>query len=467
VRTVEICSSWRRGRLAWLRGRGPSPRQSPWIPSWELVLLALPARCSTASRVASSEPTRSLGPSDTVTIALRHRAFDMVWRRVFETFWDVGFAEGEWRRIGERYRPLAMAEGDRQRFHAVLHTMLRELGRSHFAVVHSDPRRARASNRQAPPGTIGVRVRMIAGEPTVTWVAPSGAASRAEIHPGDVLERVDTSSLAWPANDPTAPTPVTHDLVLQRLEGPIHSRVLIQLRSPAGHRRDVSLLRLPRPGRLERPRIGFIPLGGTPRYVEIEHRMLEDSVGYLRVSAFVYGTGPRLQRAVLALQRSRGMILDLRANPGGEDAVTVQLANAFVDRPAVLMVSRMRHGERLYRVAPVRRPYLGPLVILLDSASSSASEQFAAGMQALGRATIIGERTRGRDLDARQITLPTGAIFQYAVGEPRTTSGIVIEGRGVIPDVEVPVTQQALACRCDPQLSTARRFLVGVAPSKR
>jgi carboxyl-terminal processing protease len=98
------------------------------------------------------------------------------------------------------------------------------------------------------------------------------------------------------------------------------------------------------------------------------------------------------------------------------------------------MISRTRNGDsKYYRARPTAHPYLGPVAILIDEGSASASEQLTAGLQELGRAYIIGKKTKGEDMDADAVTLPTGAYFVYAAGEPRTPRGVVVEGRGVIP----------------------------------
>lgn len=105
-------------------------------------------------------------------------------------------------------------------------------------------------------------------------------------------------------------------------------------------------------------------------------------------------------------------------------------------------------------------------MLLLDDLSGSASEQLAAGLQELGRALVVGTRSHGSDLDADVKVLPDGALLAYAYGEPRTPKGIVIEGRGVIPDIEVKLTRALLLTGVDPQLEAAIKYLQRVSPAK-
>ena len=90
-----------------------------------------------------------------------------------------------------------------------------------------------------------------------------------------------------------------------------------------------------------------------------------------------------------------------------------------------------------------------------DGGSASTSEIFAAGMQELGRAVVVGERTAGAALPSIIQKLPTGALFQYAIADFRTPKGTLVEGRGVAPDVEVKFTRRALLEGRDPQLDAA------------
>jgi len=116
---------------------------------------------------------------------------------------------------------------------------------------------------------------------------------------------------------------------------------------------------------------------------------------------------------------------------------------------------RMRSGYQRFAVFPQPNPYFGPVAILTDGGSASTSEIFAAGMQELGRAIVVGERTVGAALPSIFTKLPTGALFQYAIGDFKTPKGTLIEGRGVAPDVEVKLTRRSLLEGRDVQLEMA------------
>jgi C-terminal processing protease CtpA/Prc len=127
---------------------------------------------------------------------------------------------------------------------------------------------------------------------------------------------------------------------------------------------------------------------------------------------------------------------------------------------------RLRSGEctpellRTHCWLESANPYRGPVVILLDEECASESEEMAAGLQAIGRAVVIGRTSRGEDMDATIQGLPMASLLlEYPVGLPRTPKGVAIEGHGVIPDLDVKLTRDELLKGKDSQLEAAIRHM--------
>jgi carboxyl-terminal processing protease len=150
-----------------------------------------------------------------------------------------------------------------------------------------------------------------------------------------------------------------------------------------------------------------------------------------------------------------GIIIDLRGNPGGLGGMASGIAGVLEKERTSLGTMHMRSGHVNFAVFPQPNPYLGPVVILTDGGSASTSEIFAGGMQEIGRAVVVGERTVGAALPSYFQKLPTGALFQYAIGDFKTPRGTLIEGRGVAPDVEVKLTRRSLLDGRDAQFDAA------------
>jgi carboxyl-terminal processing protease len=177
----------------------------------------------------------------------------------------------------------------------------------------------------------------------------------------------------------------------------------------------------------------------------------------------------QVDSAVDAYRGLDGMVLDLRRNSGGVAAMVGGVAGHFTPRPDTLGINQTR-TSRLVFVANPRKatsdgrsvtPYAGPVAILIDELSGSASEIFAAGMRSIGRVRIFGATSIGGVLPASWDRLPNGDVLYHAIGEFITPSGERLEGKGVVPDEPVTVTRADLLAGRDPVINAAMRWIAG------
>src|SRR5687767_9369428 len=120
---------------------------------------------------------------------------------------------------------------------------------------------------------------------------------------------------------------------------------------------------------------------------------------------------------------------------------------------------RTRAGWHDMLVTPQANGYRGQVVVLIDAETQSAGEIFAGGLQASGRAVVVGQRSAGATLPSAAKELPTGAILQYAFADFVTAKGAVIEGSGVEPNLSVRLTRRQLLAGRDPQLESGLQAL--------
>jgi len=192
-----------------------------------------------------------------------------------------------------------------------------------------------------------------------------------------------------------------------------------------------------------------------PQPVVFESKRLDGNIGYIRFNMWVIPQMTKIREAIRKLNDADGIIFDLRGNPGGVGGMASGVAGLLTSERTSLGSMTNRESEQKFIVYPQPNAFTGKIIILIDYGSASTSEVFAAGMQEVGRAKIVGERSAGGILPSLFDTLPTGAIFQYAISDYKSPKNILIENRGVIPDIEVKSTYQALLDGRDLQIEEA------------
>jgi carboxyl-terminal processing protease len=374
---------------------------------------------------------------------VRQKTFEKVWRTVNEKYFDPNFGGLDWRAVRESYAPQAAAVKTDADLHQLLNRMLGELKVSHMQVVTPE----QLAVLKAPPVSTGVVLREVGNQLVIARLIENSSAAKAGLKTGYAVVKVDGEAVKSLAE------------AQRKLAGAANTSVRLSYLDEKDELREAVLERLP----LTQAVGG--KLAGISFYALFESRRLADDIGYLRFSNFAGFLSPQIREAMEAMKGARGLIIDLRGNSGGEDSVAISLAGMLFDKETQLMVTRTRKGEDFYyKARPQKNAFLGPVVILLDEASGSASEQLAAGLQEAGRAVVVGKKTAGKDLDADVLELPTGAYLIYASGQPHTPKGVVIEGRGVIPDVEVSLTREGLLAGRDAQLEAAINHIKAARP---
>jgi carboxyl-terminal processing protease len=132
---------------------------------------------------------------------------------------------------------------------------------------------------------------------------------------------------------------------------------------------------------------------------------------------------------------------------------------------------KTREGELRFNVNPRRvdakgrrvTPFAGPVAVIVDDLSGSASECFTGGMQSVGRVRVFGQNTMGQALPALFDRLPNGDVLIHAYGDFVTADGTRLEGRGVIPDELVPVDRESLLAGRDRPLEVALAWIDSAA----
>jgi carboxyl-terminal processing protease len=420
--------------------------------------------------------------------------FDAAWTTIRDSHFDRTMNGLDWDAVRAELRPRAAAAKSTGELRGVIRDMLHRLGLSHFALIPSSADTpSAAGDLSADPG---FDVRLVNDDLLVTRVN----ANVADVHTGwrvvqiadtpvaDLIHilpgRFRTSTIgAAPhesgreADEHAGPrAAVTGDsdrlvnveawrIAQTRLRGPAGSKVDVKFEDGSGTLVTRALERRPDEGQA-------VTVGNLPTmFVRVESAKRRTpaggTAGVIGFNVWMAAVDAEFQKAVDGFRHADGIVIDLRGNPGGLAAMLMGISGHFEAERKTLGVMKTRDSElrfftnpRLVSATGERvAPFAGPLAILVDAMSGSASECFTGGMQSLGRARVFGQPSMGQALPALFDRLPNGDVLIHAYGDFVTSTGTRLEGRGVIPDEIQPLDRKELLAGRDRPLEAALAWI--------
>jgi carboxyl-terminal processing protease len=258
---------------------------------------------------------------------------------------------------------------------------------------------------EVAPSTQGVSViRRMSGSP----------AERAGIRTGDIIVRID--DIAVDPRDVNA--------AIERMRGPNGSTIHLAVR------------------RAGAPSLIEFKIERAPVMLRsVSAQLLTPAYGYLRITSFTDTTANELEQAVDRLEhtpsgRLKGLVIDLRNNPGGVLDAAVQIADDFLDHGTIVSaIGRASDANFRMEAKPGDITRGARLVLLVNGGSASASEILAAALHDNGRALLVGRRTYGKGSVQTIMPLSDGQAVKMTTSRYFTPTGISINGVGIVPDV--------------------------------
>ncbi|MCR6684751.1 S41 family peptidase [Pseudoxanthomonas sp.] len=179
----------------------------------------------------------------------------------------------------------------------------------------------------------------------------------------------------------------------------------------------------------------------TIKVTSVRSRMLEPGYAYVRLSTFQADTGTDFRQHLDRLQagdRLRGLVLDLRSNPGGLLTAAVQVADELLERGGIVSTrGRIAISDSRFDATPGDRMHGAPVVVLVDAGSASAAEVLAGALRDNGRARVVGSRTFGKGSVQTVLPLDNGDSVKLTTARYYTPSGRSIQASGIVPDLEL------------------------------
>ena len=407
------------------------------------------------------------------------KSFETVWQTINEKHIDPTFNGLDWSEVYDRYKSLLSATQNEEEYYLLINKMLFELNVSHNGVVPPDDL-GQIDPILSAEGSIGIDVRMIEDNAVITSVKSGSVGDQAGLQSGYIIKSIDgidiekitdlkqiddikvqdieekrsifPKILIPPYNERNRKRNIT-DAILEKIYGLPDTLVSIEYVDEKGDSFLKKIVRAQRKGKMKFD--DELP----PFFVEFESKLLENNIGYVRFNAFMPPVHNKFKDTIKSIQDTTALIIDIRGNHGGFFDVRKAVAETLVKDQVLFWRYQGRGKTREAYLEPADIVYEGPVVVMVDHLSVSSAEEFSGGLKAIKRATIIGERTPGVVVTANFEKLPNGATFMYPKAWTITADETVLEGHGVLPDIEITLDRNELLQGKDSQLEAAVRFI--------
>ncbi len=317
--------------------------------------------------------------------------------------------------------------------------MLAALGDPNTFFIEPPDREIEEAQFRGRYGGIGAEYTMREGYLVVVTPFEDSPASRAGICPGDIIVAVDGTDIFG----------LSQNEAILLIRGPVGSNVELTIRREG--KPEPLIFQLTRE-EIEPPTVTW--------------ELKEEGIGYIKLSFFGGRTNEEVRRALtqLQLQGATSLILDLRNNPGGLIGAAVDVASQFIESGVILYQRDAQGNDQPF---PAKKGGLAtetPLALLVNGGTASAAEMVAGALSDYQRAVIIGEKTFGKGSIQTVRELLDHSSIHVTTAHWLTPQGHEIEGSGLIPHLDIPLTQEDIDNQRDPQLARALAYLRSLLP---
>jgi carboxyl-terminal processing protease len=288
----------------------------------------------------------------------------------------------------------------------------------HSTYLDKEDYKALQGKTTGNPGGLGIDFNMDQGAVEVVTTLDGSPARLAGIQTGDKVIAIDYRTTAN----------MTSEEVTQALRGAQGSEIILKIVRNSSQHLEFNLQR------------------DVPAKSSVRSLIIDQGIGYIRISAFQAETSQEFISAINKLQQEEpleGLVLDLRNNPGGLMPVSIEVADSLIDQGLLLYTEgRQPRSNQQYYATYGDLINGAPIVVLINGGSASASEIVAGALQDQERAVVIGTQSFGKGSVQSVIPLGDGRGIKLTTAHYLTPSGRFIHGQGIKPDIIIEQIEQ-------------------------
>ena len=333
---------------------------------------------------------------------------------------------------------------DRALYEAAINGLLKSLSDRGTFYVDPDTYRINVLPSSGTFEGIGATVSQQGGEIVIVAPIKGTPAEEAGIRSGDVILAVDgESTQGW-----------TVDQAVLKIRGPTGTPVTLTIRHSDQTTEDITIVR----DEIRVESVSTTPPGGTLK--DKDGNPVTD-IAYVSISEFTGRTEEELSPVLRDVSDGgyKGLILDLRGNPGGLLDTVVGVSDMFLDHGIILVEVSRSGDERVFNASRGGEAVDVPLAVLVDQFSASGSEVLSAAIEENGRGILLGQKTFGKGTVNTARPLSDGGALFVSIARWLTPDRTQIDGVGIQPNIEVALSDEDIAQKRDTQLLRAIDYL--------
>lgn len=355
------------------------------------------------------------------------KLYDESWKVLKKDYIDSSYNNQDWKRWRGKYKGMLRTDEDAR---VAIETMVASLDDNYTRFLTKKEYTEQTNSIDSHITGIGVNIMSQSGKTVIYSVIENTPAEKSGLRANDIILYVDGKSVSG----------LDISKVAELVRGPENSYVNLKIK------RNKSII--------------------TKRIIrkKIEIKSVESSVkgkiGYIKIKSFIgSNTASDFVTALKKVDKTQGLILDLRGNTGGLLTNAVIVANLFVNNGTIVSIVSKK-GKKHDINAQMNMPTVNkPMVVLVDGASASASEILSGALKDNHKAVLVGTKTFGKGLVQQIVPLPNGTGLNITIAKYLTPNGADINKKGIEPDYKVEYTLKDYKKKNDTQLKKAEEVI--------